>query len=296
MIPINLNKISGDLSDEWLQDANNKTQNLVNKTPEERKSYINDNGGCWSKVREFYWRHGGKKCWYSEEILSYNEAQLEHFRPKNKVANENHNGYWWLAFDWRNYRIASSIVNVRKTDIRNGYVQGKGTYFPLVSGSRANDYRPTNRDPLSIGDESALLLDPTVFRDTTLLQYKIVNGYFDGKIHGNPENYLTDNDKDRAEKSIGFYQLNDGKFIDKRNERYTFFIDACEELEELESIRAENGVLSEKQLKKWVRYSQRISNMIASDAEFSSLCRATLESFGNLGWNHQLLNSVKMGE
>ena len=104
---------------------------------------------------------------------------------------------------------------------------------------------------------------------------------------------MCENDKARAEKSIEFYQLNDGKFIDKRNERFTFFIDACEEIEELEEIRT-GRMLRPKEIKKWEKYSQRISDMIASDAEFSSLCRAALESFGDLGWNQTLLQSVKM--
>ncbi|WP_394230275.1 hypothetical protein [Shewanella colwelliana] len=293
MIPINLNKLRGDLSDDWLQDCEGKLLTLKDKTSEERKKFINDNAKSWSDVREYFWRHGGKKCWYSEEVLSYNEAQLEHFRPKNKVAKEDHNGYWWLAFDWRNYRVASSVVNVRKTDIRNEEVQGKGTYFPLVAGDRATQYQPTHTDPLSIGNEAPLLLDPTVFRDTTLLQYKVVSGYFDGKIHDNPNNFLSVNDKERAKKSIGFYQLNDGKFIDKRNERFTFFIDACEEIEELEEIRSGRD-LTPKEIKKWEKYSQRISDMIASDAEFSSLCRAALESLGNLGWNQKILQPVQM--
>ena len=293
MIPINLNKILGDLSDKWIQGSEDKVSALNEMSTDERKAFIKDNTTWWSDVREFFWRHSGKKCWYSEEILSFNEAQLEHFRPKNKVAKENHDGYWWLAFDWRNYRVASSVVNVRKTDIRNGEVQGKGTYFPLASGTRATEYNPTNADPLSVGDEVPLLLDPTVFRDTTLLQYKIVKGYFDGKIHENPDNFMCDNDEERAAKSIEFYQLNDGKFIDKRNERFTFFIDACEEIEELEEIRT-GRMLNPKEIRKWEKYSQRISDMIASDAEFSSLCRAALESFGDLGWNQTLLQSVRM--
>ncbi len=44
-------------------------------------------------------------------------------------------GYWWGAFDWENYRLASQVCNVRVTDYLNGKKVGKGSYFPLKEGT-----------------------------------------------------------------------------------------------------------------------------------------------------------------
>src|SRR5687768_17617826 len=45
------------------------------------------------------------KCWYSESKNPMSDKNVDHFRPKNSVVEDAaHEGYWWLAFDWKNYR------------------------------------------------------------------------------------------------------------------------------------------------------------------------------------------------
>lgn len=47
-------------------------------------------------------QHG--KCCYCERMRdTYGEIDVEHFRPKAGIAEEeNHPGYWWLAYKWEN--------------------------------------------------------------------------------------------------------------------------------------------------------------------------------------------------
>src|SRR5580765_3779183 len=50
------------------------------------------------------------KCWYSEAKELMSDRDVDHFRPKKKAANKDsteRDGYWFLAFDWENYRFSS---------------------------------------------------------------------------------------------------------------------------------------------------------------------------------------------
>ena len=81
------------------------------------------------------------KCWYSEAPDAVSDWHVDHFRPKKRTLDEDkteHEGYHWLAFDWRNYRIAGSYTNSPHRD-GQGVTRGKWDYFPLANGSvRAN--------------------------------------------------------------------------------------------------------------------------------------------------------------
>ena len=122
------------ISQEADLDALQKLNDEISKLcTEDRKKFIKKHSLAWSRLRFNLWMLGHFKCWYSEVRLESHSGEVEHFRPKGKVAASvpKHNGYWWRAFDWRNYRLAHAIANKRKTDINTGKLVGKGTYFPL---------------------------------------------------------------------------------------------------------------------------------------------------------------------
>ena len=78
----------------------------------------------------------GGKCWYSESRNPTADKNVDHFRPKNGVAEDPvHEGYWWLAFQWRNYRYSSQWCNQRRVNDANGTRGGKWDHFPLCKGS-----------------------------------------------------------------------------------------------------------------------------------------------------------------
>lgn len=116
--------------------------------------------------------HG--KCAYCEsKINSVQPTDVEHFRPKSRVAScPTHPGYWWLAANWDNLLASCIDCNRRRSqtleqiasdpfdDVVNGQVNlGKGDLFPILGAnyafSEADDHEaedpalidPTLRDP-----------------------------------------------------------------------------------------------------------------------------------------------------
>jgi len=100
-------------------------------------------------VRGFLYARHGRVCAYCGCDLPRNDrGDVEHFRPKGKVdEDENHGGYWWLAYDLNNYLLSCSLCNrVRKRD-----------RFPLRAGARI---RVTYERRQRLRDEARLLLHP----------------------------------------------------------------------------------------------------------------------------------------
>jgi len=191
-------------------------------TVDKRKKFIKDNAAAWSKVRFNLWMLGQFKCWYSEARLEANSGEVEHFRPKNKVAaaKPRHDGYWWRAFDWKNYRLAHSIANKRKRDISTGKLVGKGTYFPLrVEGQRAKKAEDEKQ-------EEPTLLDPTVRRDCGLIQFNLSSGKVEPTYQKSQDAWKYQ----RADETIDYYHLNEGTWVYKRRELIVEVQRLCDKL------------------------------------------------------------------
>jgi hypothetical protein len=117
--------------------------------------------------------HG--KCAYCESVyVSTAPVDIEHYRPKAAVAeDELHPGYWWLASDWdnllpscidcnrrRGQRTPAVFSKLLKFDEQTRQFNtskllntGKADSFP-IAGTRAA------AEMMSFDGESALLLDP----------------------------------------------------------------------------------------------------------------------------------------
>lgn len=112
------------------------------------------------------------KCAYCESrIVGSQPGDIEHFRPENKVTDEDrrdimimaddgttvaHPGYYWLAYDWRNLLYACADCNRPSSFKTGGVLVGKWDKFP-VRGQHAS--RPGDE-----ASEAPLLLNP-LFRD-----------------------------------------------------------------------------------------------------------------------------------
>ena len=126
---------------------------------EERKKYLQKNN-IWSEFKQILIRYYGEKCWYSECDLTGSFGDVDHFRPKNKSTDENKNvilpdGYWWLAYDYMNYRLSCEKCNRL---FENG---GKQDCFPLKPGTCPAILPHSNDVPL--------LLDPCDAHDVQLI-------------------------------------------------------------------------------------------------------------------------------
>lgn len=144
----------------WLNNAKVCSAELAKKkTHTERKSYM-ENNSIWRDFKPILIKYYGEKCWYSECDLAGSFADVDHFRPKNKSTDGNGNvvlqdGYWWLAYDYLNYRLSCEKSN------RSFGEGGKNDIFPLKRGTA----------PANIGKKNdiPILLDPCVKSDIELI-------------------------------------------------------------------------------------------------------------------------------
>lgn len=128
-------------------------------THDNRKKYLTKHN-IWSKFKPILIRYYGEKCWYSECSLEGSFDDVDHFRPKGKSTDDKNNiilsdGYWWLAYDYLNYRLSCEKSN------RSFGSGGKNDMFPLKPGTV----------PATQGnkDDIPLLLDPCVDSDVALI-------------------------------------------------------------------------------------------------------------------------------
>lgn len=145
---------------EWLKKANKVTDALeAATTQKERDEIIDANAKVWGELKQWLLDRSFGKCWFSEAKDCFTHWDVEHFRPKKNAKSLDgikRAGYWWLAFDWRNFRICGKVGNVKK-----------GTFFPLKTGSAAASSANRNTD-----DEIYYLLDPTKRQDPLLLSFR----------------------------------------------------------------------------------------------------------------------------
>ncbi len=117
----------------------------------------------WTKdkdpeVKEFLHNSQYGKCCYCERERGPIEMDIEHFRPKSEVKeNKNHQGYWWLAYEWDNLLLACKKCNNQK-----------GTKFPLKQESR-RAFKP--QDDLT--KEDPFLINPLIENPEDFIEYDI---------------------------------------------------------------------------------------------------------------------------
>ncbi|MEQ8409372.1 MAG: hypothetical protein RKH07_13965 [Gammaproteobacteria bacterium] len=149
----------------------------------------------WSDLAELLAEQSKRKCWYCETNEIRSDNPIDHFRPKGKVAEcDGHAGYWWLAFDWQNFRYACTYCNSRRVDEETA--GGKQDHFPL--------FVPPDWNTCEADDnvERPMLLDPVEEGDCRLLGF-----------NENGEACPVETDKEsegfkKAKKSIELYHLN----------------------------------------------------------------------------------------
>ncbi|SHM52003.1 HNH endonuclease family protein [Flavobacterium saccharophilum] len=212
MRTIDISNLEDLLPDGWKENAKVLKDSLEGKTAIERRKIFKDNP-IWQDLVVIFKGLSNNKCWYSEAQEVMSDMDIDHFRPKNEAKQIVEgkiiirDGYWWLAYDWKNYKLSSIYSNrLRKdkhTDENESY--GKGSFFPLRNGCIA----ATCDEELD--DEVIYLLNPTNPNDPDLLFFSE-----DGKAipsveqESEPWNYA------RAEVSIDIYHLNHTPLKDAR--------------------------------------------------------------------------------
>ena len=124
----------------------------------ERNALIDAKSKHWGKLKQWLLALSAGKCWFSEAKEIFSHYDVEHFRPKKEAKAEGavvRDGYWWLTFDYMNYRVCGNVGN-----------RMKGGWFPLQEGSPCSLYEHRCEE-----SESAYLLDPIDIDDVKLLAF-----------------------------------------------------------------------------------------------------------------------------
>lgn len=197
------------LTKAWRDIAEQAKQDLLNEPDvKERKKILEKaaSSNVWRTFYDLLPDNMKKKCWYCEAEDIRADMPVDHFRPKNKVEAElNHQGYWWLAFNWDNYRCACTFCNSRR--IFDETVGGKACKFPLANPeSRA--FIPA--DVQALHAEIPDFLDPFNPDDEKLLWFDL-----DGKPEPKPE--ATEGECRKVQNSIDIFHLHEIRIVRARN-------------------------------------------------------------------------------
>lgn len=244
---------------DWVEEADAITTQL-REAPnvEARKLLLEQYEGFWrdDRIRNWLLGHFNNKCWYSEAYETVSPLHVDHFRPKGNINDGSGNrlgeGYWWLAFEWENYRIAGHLVNSKKGDI-----------FPILHGSRANSV-----------DEYSLCLECPTLIDPLTDEAHLISFEKEGDLcTAVPAAGIDSTEKEKVEQTIEILGLN---IRDRLNQKRAQYWDDClMKIADYKGARAIYGADALTQVMK-NQIQNEIKQKIAYEAEFSSVSKACI--------------------
>jgi uncharacterized protein (TIGR02646 family) len=236
---------------------------------------INDQSSVWCALKDTLADKSNDKCWYCEIKQERSDNAVDHFRPKNRVADTNppHDGYWWLAFDPSNFRYSCTFCNSLRKNPDSGETEGKGDKFPLLDGS------PRASNPGEEANENPVLLDPCNTADPGLLDFL---------DNGQPCARYPDHDirRQRAEQSIKLYHLDHPALIEQRKAlagKIKSWINKADRLFD----RCDTGDPTIDQA--FDGFLASLRDAISERAELSVFARKVIAGFRDKVWVEQLL-------
>lgn len=155
----------------------------------ERNELIDKNAAHWGKLEPWLFALSHGKCWFTEGKNISSHPDVEHFRPKKEAISLDgtvRDGYWWLAFDYTNFRASGTVPNRKK-----------GGWFPLHEDSLCSKFEARCEE-----SETPYLLDPINPTDPDLLA-------FDEEGNAIPVPSADEWAKERVRISIERLKLND---------------------------------------------------------------------------------------
>ena len=247
--------IKGAPPKDWVDEAEAITTLLRAATNlDERAKIIDKNEGLWrdDRIRNWLLQQFNNKCWYTEAQDSVSSIHIDHYRPKCRVKDLEGDvceGYWWLAFDWKNYRICGQLINVKKLDV-----------FPIIESARANA-----TDPVSLQLEAPLLIDPTTDQARLITYEKDEDACM-----AVPAANISDQDEQRALRTIEILGLN---VRDRLKQKRADYWDKC--MMAIADYKGATGphVL---QLVGQAAAMEKLKGMVGYTEEFSSVIEACI--------------------
>ncbi len=271
-------------SKQW-QERASKAEDELKNLPEgkTRADIFKKYGDIWSDLKEDFRKLGHGKCWYCEVTTDGMRGDMDHHRPKGRVTeNPDHPGYWWLAFNWRNFRFSCERCNSLNTDPDTQIVGGKQNHFPLIS----NDESRRIHDECDYEDlvaEYSLLLDPTEPDDPQLLTFQ---------PDGRPQPATTDEEAiERVEISIKIYHLYHSESNRNRRTIYNRVRTLVRRYQKHQAmLKLDRNNLAARAGAKQAMVDLR--GMVAEKAPYSSAARAYLDMHKQNGPEWSWINGV----
>lgn len=151
----------------WIRDCQEETKRAIDSVAKGEKPIVNENLYKRDSIKKSYFVSKGApfygRCAYCESPIADTQyIQIEHFRPKAGVKDENgrvinfkdengvdtgepHLGYYWLAYDWHNLLPSCQKCN-----------NAKSTIFPIIGQHAQSPNDEINEKPLLINPISEL--------------------------------------------------------------------------------------------------------------------------------------------
>jgi len=206
---VNPQLVSQNLPNGWAQRAQHASYAVAAASPDNRAAEVNRHSTVWQELKGTLKAASHDKCWYCESVDIRSDNAVDHFRPKNAVAEcPDHEGYWWLAFKWENYRFCCTLCNCRRVGQTEGEGGGKADHFPLRDEAH-RAHKPAD----NLGNEEPMLLDPCVPGDPGFLWFDETGQVVPSPICGNDGNRYP---HQRATASIELYHLNHTDIVERR--------------------------------------------------------------------------------
>jgi len=179
---------------------------------------------------------------------------VDHYRPKGRTKDgktgTTSDGYWWLAFNWRNYRVCGQLLNVKKVD-----------EFPFADAVRGNAL-----DADSIDLESPILIDPLT-EDARFISFEFEDEDSCVAVPAVRANEAQE-DSDRAVRTIEILGLN--RLARLNEKRAEFWTKARLAVADYKAASGKQALRKITQLNAIIK----LREMISYDAEFSSVAEA----------------------
>src|SRR5262245_45190617 len=165
---IDLEQIRPRIRDQVERLAEARDAVIAENDPAERRKLIERYRDRWVAFRVAFDEFSYGKCWYVECRNDGTDDDVDHFRPKLGVKeDDDHPGYYWLAFEWTNFRLSCHRANRPRVNPETGETGGKAEHFPLLNPDQR---AMTPADNLA--REMPALLDPTNPADPVLVSFK----------------------------------------------------------------------------------------------------------------------------
>ena len=204
----------------------------------------------WSdpKVKDFLYKSQHGKCCYCERKRDKRETDVEHFRPKAEVeGEEDHPGYWWLAYSWWNLLIACKKCNQ----------EYKKSKFPLKDRKKR-----AYTENCDISEEEPFLINPLEENPEFFIDYELKETQLMAKAIGRCKR-----GKETVNELTG---INDIEVLLERAERLEIWYDVCLNLKNSEDDKLR------------LRADKRLHKYISCCSEFSGFARFYFKKKGCL--------------